>query len=72
VHKTRRPEKLYTDGTCGGKGAYNFVQAHNVRVEVIRRPGNERTGTLPDPQKALEEVEVVSAGFMILLKTPGR
>jgi hypothetical protein len=59
-------EKLYTDGAYGGKCAHDIEQAHHIRVEVVRHPGNGTTGTLHDPKKAPEQAAVVNAGFMVL------
>lgn len=61
-------EKLYTDGAYGGKCAHDIEQAHHIRVEVVRRPGNGTIGTLHDPKTAPEQAAVVNAGFVILQK----
>jgi putative transposase len=66
--KSPRLEKLYTDGAYGGKCAHDIEQAHHIRVEVVRRPGNSTIGTLHDPKKALEPAAVINSGFTILPK----
>jgi putative transposase len=66
--KMPRLEKLYTDGAYGGKCANDIEQAHHIRVEVVRRPGNSTTGTLHDPRTVPEQAAVVNAGFVILPK----
>jgi transposase len=48
--KIPRLEKLYTDGAYGGKCAHDIEQTHQICVDIIRRPGNARTGTLHDPK----------------------
>lgn len=60
-------EKLYTDGAYGGKCARDIEQLHHIRVEVVRRHGNSRTGTLHDPEKAMPAAEI-NAGFVVLPK----
>ena len=64
--KSPRLEKLYTDGAYGGKCAHDIEQAHHIRVEVVRRPGNSTIGTLHDPKTAPEPAAVINAGFMVL------
>lgn len=66
--KVPRLEKLYTDGAYGGKCAHDIEQAHQIRVEVVRRPGNGTIGTLHDPKAVPEQAAVVNAGFVILPK----
>lgn len=62
--KSPRLEKLYTDGAYGGKCVHDIEQTHHVRVEVVRHPGNGRTGTLHDPKRATEPA--INPGFMVL------
>lgn len=59
-------ERLYTDGAYGGQCARAIEQAHQIRVEVVRRPGNRSTGTLHDPQQSLWQEPV--RGFVVLPK----
>lgn len=59
-------KRLYTDGAYGGKCAQAIEQAHGIRVEVVRRPGNRSTGTLHDPQQSLRPQPVSS--FVVLSK----
>jgi transposase len=66
--KIPRLEKLYTDGAYGGKCGHDIEQAHHIRVEVVRRPGNGTIGTLHDPTTMPEQASVVNAGFVILPK----
>lgn len=66
--KIPRLEKLYTDGSYGGKCAHNIEQTHHIRVEVARRPGNGTIGTLHDPKTVPEQAAVVNPGFVILPK----
>lgn len=63
-----RLEKLYTDGAYGGKCAHDIEQAHHIRVEVARRPGNSTIGTLHDPKTASEPTAVINSGFTMLPK----
>jgi putative transposase len=69
--KLPKLEKLYTDGAYGGKYAHDIEQAHYIRVEVVRRPGNGTIGTLHDPKTVPEQAAVVNAGFVILPKRWG-
>jgi len=64
--KSPRLEKLYTDGAYGGKCAHDIEESHHIRVEVVRRPGNSRIGTLHDPKMAPEPTAVINSGFTIL------
>jgi putative transposase len=64
--KSPRLEKLYTDGAYGGKCAHDIEQAHHIRVEVVRHPGNGTTGTLHDPTRSPEQAAIVNTGFMVL------
>lgn len=64
--KRPRLEKLYTDGAHYGKCAHDIEQAHHIRVEVVRRPGNSTIGTLHDPKTAPEPAPVINAGFTVL------
>jgi len=64
--KSPRLEKLYTDGAYSGKCARDIEQAHHIRVEVVRHPGNGTTGTLHDPKKASEPAPITNTGFMEL------
>lgn len=64
--KSPRLETLYTDSAYGGKCAHDVEQAHHIRVEVVRHPGNGTSGTLHDSKKAPEQAAVVNAGFMVL------
>lgn len=66
--KIPRLEKLYTDGAYGGKCAHDIEQAHHIRVDVVRRPGNGTIGTLHDTKTEPEQAAVVNAGFVILPK----
>jgi transposase len=61
-------EKLYTDGAYGGKCARDIEQTHQIRVEVVRRPGNGTTGTLHDPARTPEPTVEINAGFVVLPK----
>jgi hypothetical protein len=65
-HQDPKLEKLYTDGAYGGKCAHDLDQAHHIRDEVVRRPGNGTIGTLHDPKTGPEQAAVVNAGFVIL------
>jgi putative transposase len=58
-------EKLYTDGAYSGKCARDIEQLHHIRVEVVRRPGNGRTGTLHDSKRATMSSAASNAGFLI-------
>jgi len=64
--KSPRLRRLYTEGAYGGKCAHDIEQAHHICVEVVRHPGNGRTGTLHDPKTAVEQAAPVNAGFMVL------
>ena len=66
--KSPRLEKLYADGAYGGKCAHEIEQAHHIRVEVVRRPGNSTIETLHDPKTTPEPTAVISSGFTILPK----
>lgn len=59
-------ERLYTDGAYGGQCARAIEQAHGIRVEVVRRPGNRLTGSLHDAQQSLWQEPV--QGFVALPK----
>lgn len=61
-------EKLYTDVAYGGKCAHDIEQAHQIRVEVVSRPGNGTIGTLYNPKRVPEQAVVVNVGFVILPK----
>jgi transposase len=61
-------QKLYTDGSYGGKCARDIEQQHHVRVEVVRRPGNRTTGTLHYTKQTDTPVKDMSAGFVVLPK----
>ena len=61
-------EKLYTDGAYGGKCARDIEQLHHIRVEVVRHPGNGRTGTLHDPDQTAVPAAEINAGFVVLPK----
>jgi putative transposase len=61
-------EKLYTDGAYGGKCARDIEQLHDIRVQVVRRPGNSSTGTLHDPKQTPEPSAEINAGFVVLPK----
>ena len=41
-------------------------QTHHIRVQVVRHPGNGRTGTLLAPKQAVERAAPVNAGLMVL------
>lgn len=60
-------QKLYADGAYGGKCAQAIEQAHGIRVEVVRHPGNRSTGTWQDAQQPLWP-EVVAKGFVVQAK----
>lgn len=64
--KSPRLEKLYTDGAYGGKCAHDIKQAHHIRVEVVRHPGNSMIGTLQDPKMAPVPAAIIKAVFMVL------
>jgi len=64
--KRPRLERLYTDGAYDVKCAHDIEQAHHIRVEVVRRPGNSTIGTLHDPKTGPEPAAVINAGFMVL------
>lgn len=66
--KSPRLEKLYTDGAYGGKCAHDIEQAHHIRIEVVRHPGNSTIGTLHDPKTAPEPTAVINSGFTIVPK----
>lgn len=66
--KIPKLEKLYTDGAYGGKCAHDIKQVHQIRVEVVRRPGNGTIGTVHDPKTGAKQAAVVNAGFVILPK----
>lgn len=59
--------KLFADGAYGGKCAQAIEQAHGIRVEVVRHPGNRSTGTWQDAQQPLWP-EVVAKGFVVQAK----
>lgn len=59
-------KRLYADGAYGGKCAQAIEHAHNIRVEVVRRPSNRSTGTLHDSQQLLWPLP--AAGFIVLPK----
>ena len=56
-------ERLYTDAAYGGHCAHAIEQAHDIRVEVVRRPGNRSTGTLHDPRQSVQPPP--TAGFVV-------
>jgi transposase len=56
-------KRLYTDAAYGGKCAQAIEQAHGIRVEVVRRPGNRSTGTLYDSQQSTRPP--ATAGFVV-------
>jgi putative transposase len=58
--------RLYTDGAYGGQCAQAIEQAHGIRVEVVRRPGNRSTGTLHTAQQLLWPEP--ATGFVVLPK----
>jgi putative transposase len=66
--KVPKLEKLYTGGAYGGKCAHDIEQAHHIRVEVVRSPGNGTIRTLYNPETVPEQAAVVNAGFVILPK----
>jgi transposase len=55
---------VYADAAYGGKCAQAIEARHNIRVEVIRHPGNRSTGTWQTPQQQLWP-EVVPKGFVV-------
>lgn len=60
--------KLYTDGAYGGQCARAIETAHpSLAVEVVRHPGNRRTGTWQDAQQPLWP-ETVASGFVVQAK----
>jgi putative transposase len=61
-------EKLYTDGAYGGRCARDIEQQHQLRVEVVRRPGNGTTGTLHDPMHTAVPTQEANAKFVALPK----
>jgi transposase len=59
-------ERLYTDGAYGGQCARAIEQAHAIRVDVVRRPGNGTTGTLHDAARTPVQPADMNAGFVVL------
>lgn len=57
-------ERLYTDGTYGGKCAQAIEHAHGIRVQAARKLGNRSTGTLHYPQQLLRPLP--TAEFIVL------
>lgn len=66
--KAPRLEELYTDGAYSGKCARNIEQRHNIRVEVVRRPGNSTIGTLHKAAHAAAPAIGIEKGFVALPK----
>jgi len=60
-------KKLYADAAYGGTCARTIEQTHGISVEVVRHPGNRRTGTWQDAQQPLWP-EVVPKGFVVQAK----
>lgn len=59
---------LYTDGAYAGKCAREIEQRHQIRVEVIRRPGNSTTGTLHNTAQEAVPAAGIDRGFVVLPK----
>lgn len=60
-------KKLDADGAYGGQCAVAIEEAHGIRVEVVRHPGNRSTGPWQDAQQPLWP-EVVAKGFVVQAK----
>jgi transposase len=59
---------LYTDGAYAGKCARDIEQRHQIRVEVVRRPGNGTTGTLHNAAQGAVPAAEIDKGFVALPK----
>lgn len=61
-------QKLYADAAYSGQCVLNIEQAHPaLRVEIVRHPGNQTTGTWRDAQQPLWP-ETVPSGFVVQAK----
>lgn len=61
-------QKLYADAAYGGQCAARIEKAHDIAVEVVRRPANRVTGTFTDsPQQPLW-LDAPAPGFVVQAK----
>lgn len=58
---------LFADAAYGGKCAEKIEATHNIKVEIVRHPGNRTTGTWQVAQQPLWP-EVVAKGFVVQAK----
>jgi putative transposase len=61
-------QKLYSDGAYGGVYARDIEQRHHIHVEVVRRPGNDTTGTSDNAAPGTVLPAEINKGFVALPK----
>jgi hypothetical protein len=60
--KSPRLEKLYTNGTYGGKCVHDIEQTHQIRVEVVRRQVTARWERCMIPRRHLRQTRLSMQG----------
>lgn len=63
--KAPQLQKLYTDGAYAGICARDIEKHHNIKVEVVRRPGSSTIGTLHHAGQNTTSEPEISKGFVV-------